>query len=414
MNATRSVVSVSHLSKKLCRDLRRARWYGLRDIASEWFRPTYSASRSLRRGEFWALDDVSFEVAPGESLAVVGGNGAGKSTLLKVLYGLVKPDAGRVRTAGRLAALIELGTGFNPVLTGRENVLINAALHGMPRRDAHAMLDGVEAFAGLGDAISAPLQFYSSGMQARLAYAVAAHLRPDVLLVDEVLAVGDLAFQRKCLRHMRQYVDGGGSLVFVSHNTYQVQAICSRGILLEQGRVKFAGSAVDTLGAHLESQQPAPAPANGAGAPAAGASDLPVVIDELSHGNPRGGEPRAGEPLRLALRYRAHERVTAFWTFSIWTADLLVCITGKQSPESHVLEPGRGELRCEIPRLPMLAGSYLLRAILVEADTNCVVATFGWDTPPSILHVHEPPSVQRNQAMAANMLMTVDVNWDVA
>ena len=231
------VISATRLSKRYCRDLRRSLWYGLGDIAREITRRSaHDRSVELREAEFWALKDVSFELGRGESLAVIGANGAGKSTLLKVLYGLVKPDAGRVRIAGRVGALIELGTGFNPVLSGRENVYVNAAILGFSRAKVERLMDEITDFAGIGEFIDTPVQYYSSGMQARLTYAVAAHMTPDVLLVDEVLAVGDIAFQHKCFTHMQRYLDAGGSLLFVSHNPYQIQAICRRGIVLEKGQ----------------------------------------------------------------------------------------------------------------------------------------------------------------------------------
>src|SRR5882724_5212117 len=197
------VVSVSNLSKKYCRELRRTMWYGLGDIAREFFwRLGQNEPGVLRQAEFWSLKNVSFELRRGESLAVIGANGAGKSTLLKVLYGLIKPDAGQVRIRGRISALIELGTGFNPVLSGRENVYVNAAILGLTRRQASLFLDRIAEFAGLHEFMETPVQYYSSGMKARLSYEVAAHLNPDVLLVDEVLAVGDFSYQRKCVNHM--------------------------------------------------------------------------------------------------------------------------------------------------------------------------------------------------------------------
>ena len=189
-----AILSVAHVSKKYAQQLRRSLWYGARDIARELV-PFGSNESPLRPGEFWALDDVSFELERGSSLAVVGGNGAGKSTLLKILYGLLKPDRGEVRVRGRMEALLELGTGFNPLLSGRENVGVGAALHGFDGRQTSALLERVIDFAELGEFIDAPLQAYSTGMKTRLAYALSANLEPDVLLVDEVLAVGDVAFQ---------------------------------------------------------------------------------------------------------------------------------------------------------------------------------------------------------------------------
>lgn len=405
-------VSVSHLSKKLCRGLRRAQWYGLHDIAREFLFSGGTAHPSrLRRGEFWALHDVSFEVERGEALAVVGANGAGKSTLLKVLYGLIKPDGGRVRMAGRVGALIELGTGFDPALSGRENVYVNAALHGLSRRETIRLMDEIEEFAGLGDVMDVPLQYYSSGMQARLSYAVAAHLKPDVLLVDEVLAVGDLAYQRKCIHHMQRYLDTGGSLIFVSHNPHQIQAICRSGILLQEGRLTFAGTVVDTLAHYLETE---PRPGTGAvGAPVPAHDEAhPVTIEHVAAVGADGGDLRAGDAAHLTLRYRARQRIDATWGFSIWTADQWVCVTGAESARPRTLEPGVGELHCVVPRLPLVSGGYRLRTALLDPETRMPLALRGWTDPALPLHVRARASKQENSAMAIQQLVTIDVDWE--
>lgn len=398
-----TVLSVSGLSKKYARQLRLALWYGVRDIARELL--PGKGEVGLRRGEFWALDDVSFELARGEALAIVGDNGAGKSTLLKVLFGLLKPDRGEVRLRGRAEALIELGAGLNPLLTGRENIRVGAALHGLDRRATDALLDEVIDFAELGTSIDAPLQSYSSGMKARLSYAVAAHLRPDVLLVDEVLAVGDHAFQRKCARHMHAYLNGGGSLLLVSHNAYQVQAICKRGILLEGGRVQYRGTAVETLqemfARRTSGDAPRPAPAQGSG---------PVVIEELFAEPLEGDVIRSGEPVRITLRYRADQRVDAYWGFTIWTADQWICVAGEHDTAHRTLE-GEGELTCLIPRLPLVGGRYAIRGGIMDHSTRQVLALIGHTDAPAVLDVRSSPTLLANEQMGNHQLVTMDVQW---
>ncbi len=404
------VIKVERLSKKYCRELRRSLRYGLQDAAGElcWWRR--GATPALRRAEFWALRDVSFELRPGESLAVIGSNGAGKSTLLKVLYGLVKPDAGRVAVAGRVGAMIELGTGFNPVLSGRENVYANAAVHGLTRRQADALMEGIADFAGLREFMDSPVQYYSSGMQARLSYAVAAHLKPDVLLVDEVLAVGDLAFQRKCFAHMRQYLDAGGSLVFVSHNPYQIQSACRRGILLEDGRLTFSGTAVEALNRHFESKQSVGE--DDARRPAAVLDEEhPVAIEGVTAEPADGDAIRAGEDLVLTLRYRSLVEAQVQWGFGVWTADQLVCVTGGLDATPRTLARGRGELRCVIPRLPLAAGSYWLKAVILEPETLTALALFGWQDAPQALNVRAHPTGANNAHASVNQLMMLDVEW---
>lgn len=400
------VVSVAGLSKKLSREMRRAQWYGLQDIAREILGRSRE-SPGLRPGEFWALRDVSFELRRGESLAVVGSNGAGKSTLLKVLYGLIEPDMGRVGVAGRVGALIELGTGFDPALSGRENILVSAALHGLDRRGTQRLMDDIVEFAGLEEVVDLPFQYFSSGMQARLSYSVAAHMNPDVLLVDEVLAVGDTAFQIKCMRHMMRYLERGGSLVLVSHNPYQIQAICQRGLLLRSGEVTFAGSAVDTLARYLEERETAGAPASST-QDDAGAVTIRSVLTE-----PAGGdEVRTGEPLRITLRYHAREDARGHWGFTVWTGDQWVCVTGALQPEPCRLPAGPGELRCTIPRLPLIAGHYVIRAVIMDVETRLPLAVFGWNDPPHPFQVRAHPTRTGNAMAAANQLVTVDVEWD--
>ena len=391
-------LSVRGLSKKYCHSLQRSLRYGLIDIARELV-PRRGRETGLREGEFWALDDVSFELARGESLAVLGRNGAGKSTLLKVLYGLLKPDRGEVQVAGHAEALIELGTGINPVLTGRENVRLGAALRGLDRRESRDLIDRVIDFAELEDFIDVPVQSYSAGMKARLSYALGAHLDPDVLLVDEVLAVGDIAFQRKCASHMRSYLDRGGSLLLVSHNTWHIQSVCDRGILLDRGRLVFSGTAVETLNAMLE-QRPEVSPSFSP-------SKAPLVIEEVRADN----TAVTGEPLRISVRYRAEKPADVMWGFSIWTLDQSVCVAGEHDMTSRTIVPGEGELTCLIPRLPLVGGRYAMRAGIVDAATLLPLALHGWDGSWAVLDVRSRADWQSNAQRTLGQLVTMEVEW---
>jgi len=196
---------------------------------------------SLEGREFWALRDVSFEVDRGEAFGIIGANGAGKSTMLKLLSGIMKPNVGSIHVKGRLSALIEVSAGFHKDLTGRENVFLNGTILGMSRREIQNRFDEIVAFSGLEEFIDTPVKRYSSGMFARLGFAVAAHVNPDILIVDEVLSVGDFAFQGKCLQRMREVIKGGATVVFVSHNLRAVSSLCGRSLLLDRGKVASLG-----------------------------------------------------------------------------------------------------------------------------------------------------------------------------
>ena len=191
--------------------------------------------------EFWALKDISFEVCRGETVGIVGRNGSGKSTLLQLLCGTLTPTHGEVEVTGRVAALLELGAGFNPDFTGRENVFLNGAVLGMSRDQIRARFDDIAAFADIGEFIEQPLKTYSSGMVVRLAFSVATHADADILVIDEALSVGDFAFQARCMRRLRRFMDAGGTLLFVSHDINAVKTICSRSIYLRQGLMRGAG-----------------------------------------------------------------------------------------------------------------------------------------------------------------------------
>src|SRR5205807_6124546 len=197
--------------------------------------------------DVWALRDVSFSVDPGNAIGLVGRNGSGKTTLLRLLSGIVKPTSGRVTVGGRIGSLLELGAGFHPDLTGRENVYLNGSIHGLRRTAIREKLDEIVAFAGLEDFIDLPVRTYSSGMYMRLGFAIAAHIEADVLLLDEVFAVGDEQFQRKCFGKIFEFKQRGGTIVFVSHDASAVERLCDRAILLRDGLVAFDGPTHDAI-----------------------------------------------------------------------------------------------------------------------------------------------------------------------
>ncbi len=235
-----TLVKVEGVSKKFCRSLKKSLWYGLSDLGREVLSGGKAGDHALRAAEFWAVDDVSFELRRGECLGLIGRNGAGKTTLLKMLNGLIKPDHGRIEMRGRVGALIALGAGFNPLLTGRENIYVNASVLGLTKREVDGKIEEIIDFSDIRDFIDAPVQSYSSGMQVRLGFAVATALDPDVLLLDEVLAVGDAAFRNKCYRRIAS-LRKTAAVVFVSHNMNHVARTCDRILAMSHGCTAFLG-----------------------------------------------------------------------------------------------------------------------------------------------------------------------------
>lgn len=236
----RLILRADHLSKKFCRRMRQSMYYGVCDVVRGMLGRS-SHSDSLRSHEFWALESVSFSLRPGERLGLLGRNGSGKSTLLRLLAGIYQPDAGRVEIRGSVCPLIALGAGFHPLLTGRENIYLNGALLGMTMRDIHRRFDQIVEFAGIGESLDAPVKTYSSGMHVRLGFAIAIHSNPALLLIDEVLAVGDSAFQDKCIEKVLALNRQGTAIVFVSHSVQALERLCVSGLLLKQGRPLFYG-----------------------------------------------------------------------------------------------------------------------------------------------------------------------------
>jgi lipopolysaccharide transport system ATP-binding protein len=235
------LIKVNGLSKKFCRSIKRSLWYGTKDMLNAF--SSSVSEKTLRQDEFWALKDISFEVKRGDCLGLIGHNGAGKSTLLKLLNGLIRPDAGSIEMCGRVGALIELGAGFSPLLSGRENVYINGSILGLTKDEIDEKYDEIVEFAELVDFMDTPIQNYSSGMKVRLGFAIAAQVNPDILLIDEVLAVGDMGFTLKCFNQMDKLLRNT-AIILVSHSIPQVARMATNLCVLEKGKSLFFGKDV--------------------------------------------------------------------------------------------------------------------------------------------------------------------------
>jgi lipopolysaccharide transport system ATP-binding protein len=240
------IISVKNLNKKFCGDLKVSLLYGIKDIAREVLN-LERRSNVLRKKEFWALNNISFDIERGQSIGLIGANGAGKSTLLRIISGLIKPDAGTVSVSGRVAPLIALGAGFNPILTGRENIFVNMAILGLSKGEIKARFDEVVEFSGLDHALDMPVQTYSSGMAARLGFSCAIFSNPEILLIDEVLAVGDLKFRAKCYRKLAELKKSDTTFIMVSHSPQAILSICDVGMFLKKGVLMGVGSTNDVM-----------------------------------------------------------------------------------------------------------------------------------------------------------------------
>jgi len=378
-------IQVENLSKQYKIGLAQQRHDTLRDQLTAGFKSLFhlnghrsalGAQRSAPSDTFWALKDISFEVKEGEVVGIIGRNGSGKSTLLKILSRITEPTEGRARIQGRVASLLEVGTGFHPELTGRENIYLNGAILGMKKAEIDRNFDEIVAFSEIEKFIDTPVKRYSTGMYVRLAFAVAAHLEPEILIVDEVLAVGDTAFQKKCLGKMGDVAKGGKTVLFVSHNIAAIQSLCSRCLVLDGGVQKFNGDVKEAISLYVQQF-------NGA---ASSCYDLSLRSDRSGEGGARftslsfeditGTEVSSipiGSPLRICLKFESKHQVRrpqiniTFNTslgqrlFRLFTLDQAVRLPDLNS---------NGTVICEIPSIPLLPARYYLSISVTDGSGN--------------------------------------------
>jgi ABC-2 type transport system ATP-binding protein len=341
-----------------------------------------NAGRSKRfASEYWALQDISFAVHAGESLGLAGANGSGKSTLLKIIGGILTPDNGQVRVRGRIAALLELGAGFHPDLTGRENIQLNASILGLSDEEIADQMESIIDFSGIRDFIDTQVKFYSSGMYVRLAFAVAVHSNPDILLVDEVLAVGDEPFQRKCMEKIREFQAEGRSIILVSHSAQQIIDVCDRAIVLDHGHIIAAGEARDAMGLlheNYEEQIQKDMEREDAKRDAGGddTGTQHVVITNVSAMNSPGiseGDRehfQSGDDLKLAVDLQLPWRIEGFGVKVKLVADNDVLAIGIDSKRLGLAFPEvSGALRVTVtlPRLNLNDGNYAINIAVVNS-----------------------------------------------
>lgn len=386
--------------------MRRSRNRLLRDAIQSIGRRALRAPVGADPGYFWALRDFSIEVRQGESLGIIGSNGSGKSTMLKLVAGVTRPTRGRVEVFGHVGALIDVGTGLHPELTGQENIFLYGTILGLSRQEIRRKFDDIVEFSELHEFLDMPLKRYSSGMRVRLGFAVAAHLDPQILLVDEVLAVGDVAFQRKCIRFIRALQDAGTTIIFISHELQTVERVCQRVVWLDGGQVREVGPSRDVVHHYLDEVEQTMIPEPGSILSAGGGLTIDGVSVCGADGAPRSAFGPA-EPVTVRMHYRTHDGpVRALVTLKIidgqWTM-LLLTRLGEDSP---LTLHGSSVLECTFPSLPLAPKSYQVWAQVMrlpDYQEEIPWQAVGWmsiegpqhaTSAPLDLHDWEAPMLQ--------------------
>lgn len=467
VQAAAPVLEVHNVAKRYTAELRPSMRHGLADLRGEFAYRNPHEAKPLREAEFYAVKGVSFTVRPGGSFGILGRNGAGKSTLLRILAGISKPDDGEVAIRGRVGSVLDTSGGFNPILTGRENVRASCHLWGVGHDEFTVVEDRIMAFADLGPFADAPFRTYSRGMRMRLGFATAIGLTPDLLLVDEVLAVGDIAFQRKCANHIRSYLDDGGALVLVTHSVLAVQAICSEALVLEVGSMIDCGDASSVVltytrliadhestaaleaAAALREAEPEPSQEDSElkqveeidGRSTAPPADDPVVASPqgsvavdggfdpfldrpaafgtITVSDAQGGPPRSGESPVVETSVTSKLEATGLmWALLVYSADGTLCITADQTVPDVMpvsVEVGLTMLRAELSDVQFVPGMYTLRMALLEAETGSPFALHGMDTPAVSFEIVGPnPQRGAMQKYLGSPLVGLEVSdWRV-
>jgi ABC-type polysaccharide/polyol phosphate transport system ATPase subunit len=357
----------------------------IRNISKRYAVPTQGAgARRLfglgRRDTFWAVRDVSFDVRRGETVGVIGPNGAGKTTLIKLISGITAPSIGEIEIFGRLASLVEVGAGFQPDLTGRENIFLNGSIMGMGYREIAKKLDRIVEFAEIGEFLDAPVKRYSSGMFVRLGFAIAAHLDADILLLDEVLAVGDLAFQARCLERIDELRRANKTILLVSHDLAAIERVCDRALLLGRGGIQADGEPREVIDAYLESAS------TGTLVSATNDPEAPIVAAGLSFSTEDGGPIRTGAPLHCYLDYEARRPLDDVLVRVLFNWPSGYLCTQLASSADIRLESGPGRVEFDCPCLTMQRGLYSVDVLIerhgehLASRPRCALLNVGTGT----------------------------------
>ncbi len=346
----------------------------LRDLLASGIRRLTRRGKPKTRDSFQAMENVTFQINPGEAVGLIGANGAGKSTALKIISRIMKPDTGTITTRGRLTALIEIGAGFHGDLTGRENVYMNASVLGMRKPEIDAKLDAIVAFSGVEAFLDTPVKRYSSGMQARLGFSVAAHVDPDVLLVDEVLSVGDVLFRQRCVDHMQKLVNNGTALLFVTHHLEQMQSFCSRAVVIDRGKIIHDGHTTDAVARYIDALK------NGETSKTQATTQTVARVTGLVFKDKFNRETlttHAHDTIDIDVRYELAKPVTNLVVEIDIRRDVGSRLANFSSIRDNVTfntPKGAGCTTLKLPALPFLGGQYFFRAILRDPDSGNTIA----------------------------------------
>jgi ABC-type polysaccharide/polyol phosphate transport system ATPase subunit len=395
MSNSSVAISVNHVSKK----------FRIYHEKNQYLKSTLLSGKRARFEDFWAVNDVSFEVKTGSTFGIIGSNGSGKSTLLKCIAGILHPEKGSITTQGRTAALLELGSGFHPDLSGRENVFLNGALLGLTRGELERKFDEIVDFAGLDEFIDSPVKNYSSGMAVRLGFAIAINVDPDILIIDEVLAVGDASFQQKCYQKIESFRRDGKTILFVSHGLGDVTTLCSQVLWMERGRAKAIGRSIDLVSDYLGASHNTVHKTNETSGERWGNNEYTVQNVEII--DPSGKTTdvvHTGKSMTIRIHYKKNSDVSDVIA-GLRISHLhgtQVFATNSRRRETPLGEFGdMGYVDLEIPRIPMLAGTFQISVDLSDPSELYTYDHWGQCATFDVLQ-----DINQDEG-----LVTIDANW---
>lgn len=403
------VIKVDNVSKKFTRSIKRSMLYGSSDLAKGVFGRKLDTLK-LRKGEFWSLRDVSFELKKGEGLGIIGRNGSGKSTLLRLINGIFPPDQGSISVKGKIGALIAVGAGFHPHMTGRENIYLNGTILGMSKEEIDEKFNSIIEFADIGEFIDAPVSTYSSGMTVRLGFAIAIHSEPDILLADEVLAVGDLQFALKCHRRIAEYRKAGGTIILVSHGMQQIRNVCNHVLWLQDGSIKEYGDANDVCD-HYENfilKQDLRDNTVGYGTHINNDPDTQITSVEFLDKHDKKAESfQVGGYLKAKINYTCKRKVSnPIFTFGVSSIENIGVLASFSNLDNKNLIDnieGEGSISIVIENLYLKPGSYRCTFTLAEDDIENVL---DW-------HEKNFTFIVESSGNGTHGLLQVPIKWEV-